>query len=384
MKRIILMGGSGSIGKLSIDVIKQHPDELSLVGVSVGYNIDSLVEMLNNFPIKYAYCIEKNPVLIEKFPEVDFYFGDEGLKQMAMLQDYDLLINALVGFVGFEPTLKAIENHKNVALANKETIVAGGKIIEEAIKKYQVNLYPIDSEHVAIWQCMSGHRKQDIRRFIITGSGGSFRDLRRDQLEDVTLEQALKHPVWHMGNKITIDSATMMNKGFEIIEAHYLFDIPYEKIDVILHSQSIVHSMVEYNDGSIIAQLGCPDMRLMIKYALLYPKHLNDNLTSYLDLDSLTSLNFKKMDYERYPLVKFAKEVGIKQGNYGAILTAANDEAVNLFLKKRIRFVDIEKYIINTVENAPFISDPNAEQIVSSYKWAKKYVDDLWANSPNN
>lgn len=384
MKRIILMGGSGSIGKLSIDVIKQHPDELSLVGVSVGYNIDSLVEILSNFPIKYAYCIEKNPVLIEKFPEVDFYFGDEGLKQMAMLQDYDLLINALVGFVGFEPTLKAIKNHKNVALANKETIVAGGKIIEEAIKKYQVNLYPIDSEHVAIWQCMSGHRKQDIRRFIITGSGGSFRDLRRDQLEDVTLEQALKHPVWHMGNKITIDSATMMNKGFEIIEAHYLFDIPYEKIDVILHSQSIVHSMVEYNDGSIIAQLGCPDMRLMIKYALLYPKHLNDNLTSYLDLDSLTSLNFKKMDYERYPLVKFAKEVGIKQGNYGAILTAANDEAVNLFLKKRIRFVDIEKYIINTVENAPFISDPNAEQIVSSYKWAKKYVDDLWANSPNN
>ncbi len=381
MKRILLMGASGSIGTQTIDVIKQHSDELELVGVSVGKNIDYLVEVLNFFSVRYAYTIERNPVLEEKFPNVKFYCGDDGLKEMAELPDYDMLVNALVGFTGFMPTLTAIRNHKDIALANKETLVAGGALINEALRQNQVKLFPIDSEHAAILQCLQGHPKEDVRRLIITASGGAFRDLDRTQLEDVTLQQALAHPVWNMGAKITIDSATMMNKGFEVIEAHYLFDIPYEKIDVIIHKQSIIHSMVEYNDGSIMAQLGCPDMHLMIKYALLYPKHLYDDTTKYLDLDTLTRLDFKKMDYERYPLVKLAKRVGTYEGNYGAILNGANDEAVSLFLKGRIRFIDIEKYILRTLKAAHYIREPDPSQIAESHRWAKEYVDDLWANS---
>lgn len=381
MKRLILMGASGSIGTQTIDVIKQHQDELELVGVSVGKNVDYLKEILDTFKIKYAYTIEPVEELMEKYPDTKFYCGDNGLTSMANLKDYDMLVNALVGFTGFKPTLEAIKNHKDIALANKETLVAGGKIINEALKEYNVNLYPIDSEHVAIWQCMQGHKKEDIRRLIVTASGGAFRGYSRDQLVDATLAQALNHPVWNMGSKITIDSATMMNKGFEVIEAHYLFDIPYDKIDVILHKEAAVHSMVEYNDGSIIAQLGCPDMRLMIKYALLYPNHKWDRVSSYLDFDKITSLNFMKMDYSRYPLVKLAKQVGSFEGNFGAVLIGANDEAVSLFMKERIKFVDIETYIFKTLKAARFIKNPTADQIIESHKWAKEYVDKMWANS---
>ena len=381
MKRLILMGASGSIGTQTIDVIRQFRNELELVGVSVGRHIDYLKELLDEFDIKYAYSIERNDELINQYPGVEFFYGSSGLEKMARVSDYDMLVNALVGFVGFVPTLTAIKNQKDIALANKETLVAGGKIINQALKEYGVKLFPIDSEHVAILQCLQGHNKKDVKRLILTASGGSFRDLTRDQLKNVTLEQTLNHPVWNMGAKITTDSATMMNKGFEIIEAHYLFDIPYEKIDVLIHLESIIHSMVEYNDGSIIAQLGNPDMRLMIKYALLYPNHIQDANTTYLDLDSLASLNFRKMDYERYPLVKLAKQVGGFEGNFGAILNGANDEAVSLFLNKKIAFADIENYIFRTLKSANFISDPSATQIVESFKWAKDYVDKLWANS---
>ena len=382
MKRIILMGASGSIGKQTIDIIKQHSDELELVGVTVGKNVDYLVSLLNEFKsIKYAYTINQYEELTYRFPNVRFYYGYDGLVQMAKLNDYDMLENALVGFAGFKPTLVAIKNHKDIALANKETLVAGGKLIYEAIEENKVNLYPIDSEHVAIWQCIQGHHPKDIKRLIITGSGGAFRDLSRDQLSSVTLEQALNHPVWNMGAKITIDSATMMNKGFEVIEAHHLFNIPYEKIDVILHSQSIVHSMVEYNDGSIMAQLGCPDMRLMIKYALLYPRHKADMTTTYLDIENISSLNFKKMDYSRYPLVKLAKQIGSYDGNFGAILIGANDAVVQLFLDKRIRFIDIEKYIFATLKAAHFIANPDADMIIESNRWASEYVKSMWANS---
>lgn len=382
MKRVILMGASGSIGKQSIEIIRAHQDELKLVGVSVGKNIAYLKSLLDEFKdIKYAYAINIDEKLIHEYSNVTFYSGNDGLKLMAQLQDYDLLENALVGFVGFKPTLTAIQNKKDVALANKETLVAGGRLIKQALSLSKTNLYPIDSEHVAIWQCLMGHPKQDVKRLIITGSGGAFRDKNRDELNDVTLEQALNHPVWNMGAKITIDSATMMNKGFEVIEAHYLFDMDYENIDVILHSQSTVHSLVEYNDGAILAQLGCPDMKMMIKYALLYPNHKNDNVTSRLDLDNIVSLNFKKMDYDRYPLVRLAKQVGKKEGNLGAVLIGANDEAVDLFLKGRIKFIEIEKYIFNAINDAHYIEDPDADEIIRAHAWAKEYVDTLWANS---
>ena len=378
MKRLMLMGASGSIGTQTIDVVRQFPDELKIVGVSVGSNTEFLIDLLHEFDIKYVYTLKADEKLKKLYPNVEFFYGNDGLKLMAKKQDYDMLVNALVGFVGFIPTLTAIENDKDVALANKETLVAGGKIIREAIAKHKVNLLPIDSEHVAILQCLKGHDASEVKRLILTASGGSFRDLSREQLADVTLEQTLNHPVWNMGHKITTDSATMMNKGFEVIEAHYLFDIPYEKIDVLIHLESIIHSMVEYNDGSIIAQLGTPDMRLMIKYALLYPHHKADENTQYLDLDKLASLNFRKMDYNRYPLVKLAKQVGGFEGNFGAILNGANDEAVSLFLKKKIKFIDIEQAIFKTLKAASFIADPSSEQIVESFNWAKNYVDKMY------
>ena len=381
MKRLILMGASGSIGTQTIDVIKEHPDELELVGVSVGYNTDALVKILNDFDIRYAYTIEENYELMNSFPKTKFFFGEAGLEEMARLPDYDMLVNALVGFTGFKPTVEAIRNHKDIALANKETLVAGGRIINELLSEYKVNLYPIDSEHVALWQCMQGHDKKDIHKLIITASGGSFRDMSREQLASVDLKQALNHPVWNMGAKITIDSSTMMNKGFEVIEAHYLFGIPYDQIDVVLHKEACVHSMVEYNDGSIIAQMGVPDMHLMIKYALLYPKHEGDKLVSYVDFNKMSQLTFKMMDYSRYPLVRLAKQVGSFEGNFGAVLIGANDEAVSLFLKEKIRFIDIETYIFKTLKAAHFIKEPTADQIIESHQWAKNYVDQIWANS---
>lgn len=381
MKRLLLMGASGSIGKQTIDIIKAHPDELCLVGAAVGKNLDYLIEILNTFNLKYAYIKDRNILLEQNYPNTRFYSGDNGLIEMAKLPDYDMLVNALVGFVGFMPTLTAIENHKDIALANKETLVAGGDIIYQAVNKNHVKIFPIDSEHSAILQCLQGHNEKEIKRLIITGSGGAFRDLNREQLNDVTLEDALKHPNWNMGAKITVDCATMMNKGFEVIEAHHLFNIPFDKIDVVLHRESTVHSMVEYNDGSIIAQMGCPDMHLPIKYALLYPKHLADEKTNYFDFSKVSQLNFKTMDYGRYPLVKLAKEIGKYGGNICAIMNGANDEAVDLFLKNKIKFIEIETYIFKTLKAANFIQNPTAKQLVDSHEWAKKYVDDLWANS---
>lgn len=381
MKRLILMGASGSIGTQAISIIREHQDELELVGLSVGKNIEYLKELLKEFKVKYIYTQFEHPELKDMYPDVTYFTGDLGLEEMAKVQDYDMLVNSLVGFVGFKPTLVAIQNHKDIALANKETLVAGGRIINEAIKQYNVKLFPIDSEHVAIWQCMLGHPKSDIKRLILTGSGGAFREYSRDQLLEANLKKALNHPVWNMGSKITIDSATMMNKGFEVIEAHYLFDIPYDKIEVVLHKEATVHSMVEYNDGAIIAQLGVPSMKMMIKYALLFPNHKWDNQTDYLDFEKISELHFKTMDYSRYPLVKLAKQVGSFEGNFGAVLIGANDEAVSLFLQERIRFVEIETYIFKTLKAAHFIQNPDANQIIESHKWAKEYVDNLWANS---
>ncbi|MDO4197670.1 MAG: 1-deoxy-D-xylulose-5-phosphate reductoisomerase [Erysipelotrichaceae bacterium] len=381
MKRLVLLGASGSIGQQAIAIIRQHQEELELVAVSVGRNIEFLKEILKEFKVKYVCTQNENKELENEYPYIRFFSGDEGLYTLAKLDEYDMLVNALVGFTGFKPTLLAIENHKDIALANKETLVAGGSIIMNAIKENNVKLFPIDSEHVALWQCMQGHKKEDIRRLIVTGTGGAFRDYERERLIEADLKKALKHPVWNMGAKITIDSATMMNKGFEVIEAHYLFDMPYDKIDVVLHKEATVHSMVEYNDGAVIAQLGVTSMKMMIKYALLFPDHKWDRETEYLDFDKMSELHFKKMDYSRYPLVKLAKQVGGFEGNFGAVLIGANDEAVSLFLNGRIEFVDIESYIFRTLKTARYIKNPTAEQIISSHAWAKEYVDNLWANS---
>ena len=377
MKRILLLGASGSIGKQTIDVIKENSYELDLVGASVGENIDYLKELLREFTLRFVYSINEVKELENEYPYTRFYYGEKGLEEIVKEEEYDLLVNALVGFVGFVPTLNAIYNHKSIALANKETLVAGGELICKALKDTHTKLFPIDSEHSAILQSLQGHNFDDVKRLLITASGGSLRNLSREELKDVTLKEVLNHPNWNMGKKITIDSATMMNKGFEIIEAHYLFDIPYENIDVVLHDESIVHSMVEYNDGSIIAQMGMPDMRLPIKYALLFPKHVKDNNNNDLSFDKIHELHFKEMDYARFPLAKLAKEMGSVGGNFGAILIGANDEAVNLFINNVISFVDIEKLIYQTLKDAKFINNPSVLEILESNKWAKEHVKEL-------
>ncbi len=378
MKRILLLGASGSIGKQSIDIIKAHKDELELVGVSVYNNLPFLREILNEFKISFAYYKEYNQELIEEYPSVRFYFDEKGLEEIVKENDYDLLVNGLVGFVGFLPTLRAIENKKDIALANKETLVAGGEIIKKALKENNVTLLPIDSEHSAILQCLNGHYKKDVNRLIITASGGPFKNLSRSELKNVTIEDALKHPTWSMGNKITIDSATMMNKAFEIMEAHYLFDIEYENIEPIIHRTSIIHSMVEYKDGTIMAQLSSPDMRLPIRYALLYPNNLEDENVKHLDLKEALSLDLEPVDYNRFPLLKIIKEIAPLKGNIGSTLVGANDEAVNLFLNRQIGFLDIEKSIIETLKNTTFIKYPTCEELLNTHKEAREYVRKMW------
>ncbi len=381
MKNILLLGASGSIGKQSIDVIKEHKDKLCLKGVSVGKNIDYLKTLLSEFDLDFVYSIEKSDELISLYPNVHFYYGDLGLEKIVEEENYDWLENALVGFTGFKPTLNAIKHGKNIALANKETLVAGGDIINAAVKEYGVELLPIDSEHSAILQCLQGHRKEDVKRLIITASGGAFRDKTREELKSVTKQEALAHPTWSMGSKITIDSATMMNKGFEIMEAHYLFDIPYDKIEPVIHPESIVHSMVEYNDGTIMAQMSTPDMRLPIRYALLYPENVNDELVKPMNFTDALSFSFRKVDYARYPLVLLAKEIGAYGGNFGALLIGANDEAVDLFLNGHIEFIEIEQYVIKTLKKAHFVKSPDVDELIYYNDWAKNYVRNLWANN---
>lgn len=378
MRRIIILGASGSIGTQTIEICAEHGDEISIVGVAVGKNKTYLRQLLNEMPdIRYAYAIEYDEKLIADFPEVVFYWGENGLLELLDNKDYDLLVNALVGFVGLKPTLKAIKEHKDIALANKETLVAAGDIVMDEAKKANVKIIPIDSEHSAIFQCLAGSNREDVKRLIITASGGAFRDWPYEALKDVKIEDALKHPVWQMGSKITIDSATMMNKGYEIIEAHHLFGMPYDKIVPVIHYESIIHSAVEYKDGSLIAQLSHPDMRLPIEYALFYPRHLKRKSYSYLDLAKVGQLNFKEVDFIRYKLVKAACLAGQLGGNMGAILNGANDTAVNLFLCGKIAFTDIEKMVLKALNKIPYIADPTVDDIFDSHDKAVDYVNYL-------
>ena len=381
MKRIVLLGASGSIGSQTIDVVLHHKDEFSIVAVSVGKNIEKLKMLLAKIPSIQHVCVadeQVKEVLRLEYPDKQWYSGDEGLQALAGLAEYDIFVDAVVGFRGLLPALTAIANHKVIALANKESLVAGGPLVKAALAKHQVPLYPIDSEHSAIFQCLQGNTHDSIDKLIITASGGSFRDLTREQLQDVSVEAALHHPNWNMGGRITIDSATMMNKGFEVIEAHYLFDIPYEKIDVLIHRESAIHSMVQFQDHAIIAQLGTADMRLPIQYALSYPQRLKMYNDEPFDFGKFATLHFEPASMERYPLLKLAFEVGKKGGNLGAIMNAADEEAVRLFLNKKIAFLDIETSVIKAVEGVRFIAEPTLQDIIESDAAARRFVKDMW------
>lgn len=377
MKKIVLLGASGSIGQQTIDVIHSHREEFELVAFSVGSQIEVAQEILKKFESVHSVCIaseEHAEILKCQFPTIQVLSKDEGLIQLAKIADYDIFVDAVVGFRGLQPALAAIENHKTIALANKESLVTGGPLVKKALKQNKVQLLPIDSEHSAILQCLQGNRHTEIDKLIITASGGSFRDKTREELIGVTKEQALKHPNWNMGGRITIDSATMMNKGFEVIEAFYLFDIPFDKIEVVIHKESAIHSMVQYCDHSIIAQIGTADMRLPIQYALSYPQRLEMKNAETFDFLKYPTLHFEKPSFERFPLLKLAYEVGRKGGNLGAIMNGADEEAVAYFLTDKISFLEIEEYVSAAVESLPFIQDPTLEEIIESDRLAREFV----------
>lgn len=354
MKGVYIVGASGSIGTQALDVIREYKNEFKVIGLSLGRDLVKARQIVEEFKPEIICLREKvdfklsyNPIIV---------YGDEGLLKIASYKklEKELFVNALVGISGLMPTVIAINAKKDIALANKETLVVAGDIINSLIKDKGVQLTPIDSEHSAILECLQGENKAEVKRLIITASGGSFRNKSRDELENVTKEMALAHPNWSMGSKITIDSATMMNKGFEVIEAHHLFGIPYSMIDTILHPESIVHSMVEYNDGVIKAAIGSADMHTPIAYALRYPKH--EEITNKpLNLIGL-NLHFEELSMERYPCLGYAYYAVNRGGIYPAVLNAANEAAVWLFLNDKIKFLDIEKIIYDEIHNDKYES----------------------------
>lgn len=379
MKYISLLGATGSIGTQTLDVIKSHPDMFQLVAFSSGRNIELTKKIIQEYRPSLVSVADKRDyeLLKQSFPAVQFSYGMEGLIEVAVFDKADILVNAVIGSVGLHPTLQAIEAKKIIAIANKETLVTAGHIVMEAAAKYNVPVLPVDSEHSAIFQCLQGENQRNIERLIITASGGSFRDLSRTELEQVTVEDALNHPNWSMGAKITIDSATMMNKGLEVIEAHWLFGLPYEKIDVLLHKESIIHSMVEFHDSSVIAQLGTPDMRIPIQYALSYPERLHTANGQRLDLATIGKLHFQQMDMERFKCLHFAYEAGKAGGTLPTVLNAANEVAVQKFLNKEISFLQIEELIEKALNSHQNILNPSLEVIQEVDLETRKRVSTL-------
>ncbi|PRX78186.1 1-deoxy-D-xylulose 5-phosphate reductoisomerase [Bacillus sp. V-88] len=365
LKKISLMGATGSIGTQTLDVIREHPEEFRLTAMSVGKNIEEARKMITEFNPKLVSVQRKEDAetLSREFPSsVKVLHGDEGLVEVACHQDADILVNAVLGSVGLYPTLQAIEAGKTIAIANKETLVTAGHLVMEAARAKGTSLLPVDSEHSAIFQALQGEREKNIDKLIITASGGSFRDRTREELVGVTVHEALNHPNWSMGAKITIDSASMMNKGLEVIEAHWLFDIPYDRIDVVQHRESIIHSMIQFHDSSVMAQLGTPDMRVPIQYALTYPDRLQ-RPGKRLDLVEIGKLHFEKMDLDRFRCLAFAYEAGRIGGSMTTVLNAANEASVALFLDNKISFLDIETYIEKAMNAHQVIHRPDLETI---------------------
>ncbi|AGN36278.1 1-deoxy-D-xylulose-5-phosphate reductoisomerase [Bacillus paralicheniformis] len=381
MKNICLLGATGSIGEQTLDVIKAHDDKFQLTAMSFGKNAEKAAEIIETFKPKYVSVGDEHTYEALKQHSFSYTFktgiGEESLIEAAVSPEADVIVNALVGSVGLLPTLKAMEHKKTVALANKETLVTAGHIVKEHAQTYDVPLLPVDSEHSAIFQALQGENPKHIKRLIVTASGGSFRDRTRQELEGVTVEEALNHPNWSMGAKITIDSATMMNKGLEVIEAHWLFDLPYDRIDVLLHKESIIHSMVEFHDRSVIAQLGTPDMRVPIQYALSYPERLPFDEAKSLELWQVGQLNFAQADFERFRCLQFAYESGKIGGTMPTVLNAANEEAVAAFLSGRISFLGIEDIIEKALERHQVIAKPSLQEIREVDKDARKFVQTL-------
>lgn len=376
MKRITILGVTGSIGTQSVDVVVNHPDQFEITAMSAGSNItllESIMEKVNTNHI----CVSKKEdfeYLRNKYPSKTFYYGQEGLIKIATLEEVDIVLNAIVGFAGLLPTIRAIEANKDIALANKETLVVAGHIICPLAKKHNISLLPVDSEHSAIFQSMNGEYHGEISKILLTASGGSFRNKSREELVGVSVKEALNHPNWSMGAKITIDSATLFNKGLEVIEAKWLFNIDYDDIEVVIHPESIIHSMVEYVDGAVIGQLGTPDMRLPIQYALTYPHRMEIIGDKRLSLTDIGTLHFIKPDFNRFHALELAYKAGRRGGSLPCVLNGANEMANLLFREGKIEFLDIERLVEETMDAHEVLDNPNLDQLIEIDSWARKFV----------
>jgi 1-deoxy-D-xylulose-5-phosphate reductoisomerase len=381
VKAITLLGSTGSIGTQTLDIVAQYPEQFRIVGLTAGRNVTLLAQQIRQFkPEIVAICAEdKLQELQEAIADLDpqpiLLAGESGVVEVAKYGDAQAVVTGIVGCAGLLPTIAAIKAGKDIALANKETLIAGGPVVNPLIEKHGVRILPADSEHSAIFQCLQGVMVGGLRRIILTASGGSFRDLPIDKLAGVTVADALKHPNWSMGQKITIDSATLMNKGLEVIEAHYLFGMDYNDIDIVIHPQSIIHSLIELQDTSVLAQLGWPDMRLPLLYALSWPERIHTDWPQ-LDLVKSGDLTFREPDHEKYPCMQLAYAAGRAGGSMPAVLNAANEQAVALFLEEKITFLDIPKLIEKVCDKHQIdnCESPALDDILAADRWARQEV----------
>ena len=379
MKKITILGVTGSIGTQTLDVIRKDINNLSIVGISANTSFDKVIQVIEEFEPKYVAMMDEEAYLKlkryckDKKISTEVLQGIEGLNYISTLPEVDIVVTSVVGMIGLVPTMKAIHSGKDIALANKETLVAAGALVMEAAKKNNVKILPVDSEHGAIFQCLQGNKLDAVNKIILTASGGPFRGKNKEQLVEIKPEDALKHPKWNMGKKISIDSSTLMNKGLEVIEAHWLFGVAYENIQVVVHPQSIIHSMVEYNDGSVIAQMSSTDMRLPIQYAINYPKRENA-VIDRLDIYNMGNLTFEKPDTDTFKCLNLAYKAGKMGGNMPAIMNAANEVAVELFLDCKIKYLEIEDIIEKSMERFEHHINPNLEDILEVDLKVREYV----------
>ena len=369
MKRIVILGATGSIGRQTLDIVRAFPDEFDVVGLAAGHNVELLLRQIDEFHPRHICCISPPDTLPSGITFTP-------MEEMVCLDDVDTVMVATMGSVGLIPTLNALKHGKAVALSNKEPIVMGGAIIKDYEARYGGQVLPVDSEPSAIWQCLQGE-KNEIRRLMITASGGPFRLTPVEALAEVTPEQALKHPTWQMGKKITIDSATLMNKAFEVIESHWLFEVPLEKIEVVVHPQSTIHSMVEFADGSVKAQMGPPDMRLPIQYALFYPQRLYNEMIPRLDMGICHSLTFEPLEPQRYPCFVLGMEAGRQGGSCPTVLSAADEVAVHSFLDGRIAFTDIPRLVERVLSEHQRTPGRDADELLEVDRWATVRAKEL-------
>ena len=377
MKKIGILGSTGSVGSEALEIINEYKNKFELVFISGNLNASKLIEQTSTYNPQFICLVDKQNIseVKNKTNNVKVLSGYEGLLDLCDI-DVDIVLNAISGYKGLSLSMKIIENGIDLALANKESIVQAGSILMDNAKKNNVNIFPVDSEHSALWQCLIGENKNNIDKLILTGSGGPFRLIPKEKLYYVKKEEALNHPNWSMGNKITIDSATMMNKGFELIEAHWLFDIPYEKIDIVIHPESIIHSMIKFIDGSIKAQLSIPTMRIPIQFALTYPERY-ENKNIEFDFIKNNQFTFEKVDYEKFRCIELAYQSGKSGGTYPTVLNVSNDLAVDLYLKNKINFGDIQMLIEEALDSHSNIQNPTLSDIKDTIVLTEQYINNF-------